>query len=122
MLVADYTNHRVQRFSSTGAFIETWGSQGTGAGQLSFPVSIAVAHTAPIVVVESGNKRVQRFSASGTSTGMIASNLLGPFGVALDGLGLVFVTQAAANLISPYADATTPALRVSWGALKRRYQ
>ena len=42
--VSEYGNHRVQKFSSTGAFITKWGSVGSGDGQFNggvYPQGIA---------------------------------------------------------------------------------
>src|SRR5215212_5633709 len=31
--VADYANHRIQKFDSSGTYVTQWGSNGTGNGQ-----------------------------------------------------------------------------------------
>nr|MBC7244203.1 hypothetical protein [Chloroflexota bacterium] len=42
LYVADTGNHRVQRFSATGAFLGKWGSLGVGDGQFWYPSGVAV--------------------------------------------------------------------------------
>ena len=40
--VADYSNHRIQKFTSTGTFLAKWGSLGSGDGQFSSPIGVAM--------------------------------------------------------------------------------
>jgi probable HAF family extracellular repeat protein len=67
ILVTDWGNTRVQIFSSTGAYLGQFGTQGSGNGQFGFGlVGIAVdPDTRNIVVMDSGNSRVQIFNSSG---------------------------------------------------------
>jgi DNA-binding beta-propeller fold protein YncE len=121
VLVADYTNHRIQRFTADGVYVDGFGALGSKAGQLNLPIAVAVAGNGPILVAEAGNMRVQRFDATGAPAGFLSVGLEGPFGVTLDGAGLVLVAETAANRITPFDDPSTPALRTTWGALKRRF-
>jgi hypothetical protein len=64
--VAEKGNQRVQVFSSTGAFVSTFGATGSGPGQFSEPTSVAVDPATGNVYVEDFlNYRVQEFTASG---------------------------------------------------------
>jgi NHL repeat len=83
--VADFFNNRVDEFSAAGAFIKAYGwgvadgaSQfetctsscqagisGGGAGQLDSPEGIATNSSGDIYVVDSGNERIDEFSAAG---------------------------------------------------------
>ena len=68
--VVDYFNNRIQRFSSTGAFLGTWGSSGDGDGLFWFPEGVAVSpSTGQVFAADSGNDRIQRFSAAGSFLG-----------------------------------------------------
>src|SRR4030043_386743 len=40
--VADAGNHRIQKFSSKGGFLQTWGSYGVGDGQFKYPYDVTV--------------------------------------------------------------------------------
>src|SRR5580765_5337043 len=40
--VADYGNHRVQKFTDTGAYLTQWGTHGSGSGQFNGPEGLAV--------------------------------------------------------------------------------
>ena len=66
--VTDFYNNRVQRFDSSGAFLESFGSVGTGAGQFNGPVGISIDSFNTIYVVDQGNSRVQIWSNVTTTT------------------------------------------------------
>ena len=75
IFVADYFNHRIQKFDSEGRFERTWGSAGSGDGQFSYPDGIAVSRQGEVYVADRVNNRIQKFNSEGTfitkwSTGM----------------------------------------------------
>src|SRR5689334_4971451 len=39
--VADYGNHRVQKFTPTGTYLTQWGTHGSGDGQFNGPEGVA---------------------------------------------------------------------------------
>jgi tripartite motif-containing protein 71 len=63
--------NRLWRFDTAGVPDNTWdgdgvtGAPGTGAGQLTYPVAMAVDGSG-VYVVDSSNERIDRFDASGT--------------------------------------------------------
>lgn len=65
--VTDYSNDRIEEFSSTGTFLRACGSKGSGEGQLNEPTGIAVNPTnevdrgGDIYVSDSGNDRIEVF-------------------------------------------------------------
>jgi len=64
--VADTGNNRVDVFDEAGAFLFSFGSLGTGAGQLKSPNAIAVDPASHAVyVAEDPNHRVQKFDYEG---------------------------------------------------------
>ena len=66
--VGDMGNYRVQKFSATGEFLLTFGSEGTGNGQFSSEVSgnyIALSPDGATVYVGDHN-RIEAFGANGT--------------------------------------------------------
>ena len=63
--VADYNNHRIQKFDSSGNFISKWGSEGSGDGQFFIPSSVATDLSGNVYVAEWGNNRIQKFDSSG---------------------------------------------------------
>jgi DNA-binding beta-propeller fold protein YncE len=65
VLVSDTGNHRVARFDAGGAYIDSFGGNGTGAGQLIEPAQLASG--AYLFVADPFNNRVQRYRLSSFS-------------------------------------------------------
>ncbi|WKZ24373.1 MAG: 6-bladed beta-propeller [Candidatus Dojkabacteria bacterium] len=64
--VSNTGHHNVLKFSKTGSFLGSFGSEGSGDGQLTNPVGINTDSSGRVYVVDSDNHRVQRFSSTGT--------------------------------------------------------
>jgi hypothetical protein len=87
--VVDYSNNRVEKFSSTGLFEGTWGKAvdattggdicslvsgdtcqagavGALAGQMNQPIGIATGSGGSVYVADSSNHRIQKFDSAGT--------------------------------------------------------
>jgi len=58
-------NNRIVHFSATGEFIAEWGSEGSDAGQLSEPHSIAMDSRGRLFVGDRENNRIQIFTQDG---------------------------------------------------------
>ena len=58
------SNHNVQKLSSDGKYITSFGEYGTEPGQLKYPTGIWVSPDGKAYVVDSGNHRVQVFSTN----------------------------------------------------------
>ncbi len=103
--VTDTWNHRVQKFDADGRYLTHWGSAtqvaGIEAGQASFfgPRGVAVGPDNQIYVTDTGNKRVQVFTAAGQfvrefgGAGSAAGQLNEPVGLAVNADGEAFVTD-----------------------------
>jgi DNA-binding beta-propeller fold protein YncE len=130
--VADSGNDRVQKFTSTGAFITTWGSKGAGSGQFAEegPRGVATDATGNVYVADHGspltpgNFRIQKFSSSGgfiTTWGTVGSGdnqFLGPKGLATDRAGSVYVADYPLNSFDHHRVkkyASTGAFITKWG-------
>lgn len=61
VFVADFENHRVQKFTSEGEFLGAFGEQGSGPGQFDRPTDAAIDQDGNLYVVDFGNNRVQKF-------------------------------------------------------------
>jgi RHS repeat-associated protein len=128
--VVDYENNRIEKFSSSGAFIETvgWGVTngnkefetckssckagiaGSGEGQFDGPYGIAINKSSgDIYVTELGNYRVQELSSEGKfirafgSKGTGSGQFEEPLGLAIDSSGEVWVTDAGNNCIDVFS-------------------
>jgi len=53
--------HRVQEFDPSGVYVTKFGSVGSGNGQFSGPTGLAVDGFGNILVVDTGNKRIEKF-------------------------------------------------------------
>lgn len=61
-----YTNRRVVKFDKNGAFVKTWGKEGTAPGEFNTPHGIATDRNGRIYVADRSNSRIQVFDANGT--------------------------------------------------------
>jgi tripartite motif-containing protein 71 len=106
--VADWGNNRIQKFDSTGKFIATWGSSGSGNGQFRNPRSAAVDFAGNVYVVDYGNDRIQKFSSNGTfittwgSSGSGDGSFNRPTDVAVDSAGKVYVADSGNDRIQKF--------------------
>jgi len=62
VFVADFYNHRVQKFTAQGVFLVALGEHGSGQGQFERPTDMAVDADGNVYVVDFGNDRIQKFS------------------------------------------------------------
>jgi sugar lactone lactonase YvrE len=79
LYIADCNNNRVQRWlagASTGTTVsgQTNGTSGTSSSSLLYPAGVLVDSNSNIYVADSGNSRIQYWSAGATSGTTIAGN------------------------------------------------
>src|SRR6185295_1268303 len=72
------------------------GSFGTSTGTFDTPKGLAVASDGSVFVVDSGNKRIQKFNSNGAFVSAFgsSSNLSAPTAVAVSSQGVVYVADA----------------------------
>ncbi|MER7112661.1 NHL domain-containing protein [Streptomyces sp. NPDC000229] len=117
LYISDYSNHRIRKVTTDGK-ISTFagngsaGSQGDNgpavSAQLNCPRQIAVDSAGTLYVVDTGNHRVRKITADGTISAVAgtgspgfsgdgglatAAKLNTPLGVAVDGTGVLYVTD-----------------------------
>ena len=61
----DASHERIQKFSSAGAWLASWGEYGIGAGQFAGVSGLALDRWGDLYVAERGNRRVQRLRPLG---------------------------------------------------------
>ena len=106
--VMDNGNHRVQVLNSDLTFSSTFGKQGNGKGQFSFPWGIACDSTGKVYVADTLNYRIQVFTAEGKFLRMFGrrgqgrGELDSPWCVTVDTSGAVYVSEAGNHRVSVF--------------------
>jgi len=96
--VADSTNHRIQAFTDSGAFVGVLEVPGAPAG-LQFPYDITIDAHQTLLVAEWGAGRVSRLGLDGRLLGRFGSpgtdmdQFLTPWGLACDGTSRILVAD-----------------------------
>ena len=78
IIVADFWGHCISIFSANGEKIKSFGSKGSGPGQLDHPHGVTMDGEGNILVCEYGNDRIQKFSSSGTVMKSVGTHGSGP--------------------------------------------
>ncbi len=68
VIVAETGGYRIDAYTSAGALISQWGTQGAGTGQFQLARAVATNATGNVLVLDSGNQRLQVF---GTVTSVV---------------------------------------------------
>ena len=108
--VVDGGNFRVQKFSSDGKFVSTWGSIGRQSGQFSRPKEVATDKDGNVYVVDTAFGNFQIFNSEGALLLAIGSrsNTDGPAryslpsGIAVDDDGRVYVVDQFFRKVDVY--------------------
>ena len=84
LYVADYGNHRIQKFDVIGKYLHHISSNGSGNGQLLGPMGITT-HNDKVFVTESSNCRISMFHTNGQFSQIIGKGQLGyPYDVTVN--------------------------------------
>jgi hypothetical protein len=106
--VADTENHRIQKFTSDGVFLTTWGRLGSNAGEFARPHDVACDTEGRIFVADTENPRIQVFTNDGFyvtgwgSQGEGDGQFRRPHGVAVEPSGRVLVADTYNNRIQEF--------------------
>jgi DNA-binding beta-propeller fold protein YncE len=101
---------QVLKFDGNGRFLRRWGSPGSGIGQLSRPSGLAIDSRNNIVVIDTGNNRIQQFDKKGSFLSDLGSRGLGdglfkgPRGAAVDNSGNVYVADTGNHRIQKFEE------------------
>ena len=103
---------RVDKYTSSGSFITSWGSLGTADGQFNQPKGLHVDTENNVFVADQFNNRVQKFDKDGNFITKFDGSMLGhPIDVAVDSMGKVYVSDENNDQILIYELAiTTPTI------------
>ena len=78
IIAAEHHGHCISIFSANGEKIKSFGSPGSGPGQLNGPTGVTVDGEGNILVCEHGNHRIQKFSSTGTVMKSVGTRGSGP--------------------------------------------
>jgi DNA-binding beta-propeller fold protein YncE len=99
--VVDTLSHKVLVFSKdTGSLIESFGRNGTGAGDFNYPTNIFIGKDRNVYIMDSMNFRVQVFNKEGKylfsfgKHGDGTGDFSKPKGIAVDSEGHIYVSDA----------------------------
>ena len=90
------SNTRIVRYARDGTFLKSWGTKGTGPGQLMTPHSIVLDARGRLYVANRGNKRVEIYDQDGAFLGQI-TNAATPYGLALTRDDVIYVADGTAG-------------------------
>jgi DNA-binding beta-propeller fold protein YncE len=85
------------------------GGKGTGKGEFDLPTGIAVDANGNVLVGDTGNGRIEKFSPTGTFLSILGSKgtgqgqLAGPNGIAVDRTGNIYVADASNHRVQKLA-------------------
>jgi len=105
--VTDSGNARVQKFTSDGQFLETWGVSGAGNGEFRNPVGIATYEN-NVYVVDRELNRVQVFDSEGKflqswgKFGFEQGEFFYPQGISISNDGIIFVADTKNHRIQQF--------------------
>ena len=114
--VADAYNNRIEKFSSTGTWLASYGKEGSSETEVQFkePVGIAINQkTGNVYVGDQNNNRVVELSSSGKlehvfgKAGTGAGEFKEADGVAIDSKGNVWVTDSANERVNEFSETGT---------------
>ena len=120
VFIADTGNDRIRVLTAAGGLLASWGTPGSGSGQLSGPVALALGPDGRVYVADTGNNRVEVFETNGTFVRTFGSSGTGdgqfdhPAGIALDTQGSVYVSDTYNGRIQRFN--STGAFVEKWGS------
>lgn len=118
--VTDNEIFNVQKFTTDGEFITSWGSEGEVDGQFASLESVDVDSHGYVYVADNGNNRIQKFTSDGEfvfawgTEGSEQGQFDGPAGVAVDGEDNVYVTDVDNHRVQKFT--SDGEFVMSWGS------
>lgn len=103
LYVADAQRHAMVSFDLSGRYLSEFGRRGAGPGELNYPTHVAADAKGHLLVTDTMNSRIQRFTPDGQSEGVLGSagdapgHFGRPKGVAADLAGRIYVLDGLAD-------------------------
>ncbi len=114
LYVTDLQRHRVLRFNTSGVFQNEWGGYGSSTSQLNQPYGIAVDGGGNVLVAETGNDRISKFTSTGTFISSFATS--NPLNVEVDPAGNIWVTSSADDAVRVYSSGGVLLVYATWAS------
>ena len=114
LFISDEALNRISIFETDGGFVDCWGVQGRGKGELNRPSGIAFDSDGNLLVADGLNNRIQRFTPDGRylggwgRAGTAPGEFNIPWGVSTDSSDNVYVGRLAQR--------QNPEVRCRWQA------
>jgi DNA-binding beta-propeller fold protein YncE len=105
------TNARIVKFTKDGKFIKTWGTKGSGPGELDIPHAIAMDSQGRLFVGDRQNNRIQIFDQDGKYLDQWAQ-FSRPSGVFIDGKDNIYVADSESESVSKNHDGWKRGIRI----------
>lgn len=108
VFVLESTAHRVRALDSDGTQFLSFGEQGHGTGQLSYPTDLALDAGGDIWVLDAGNFRLQEFGPEGEFLGAWGERGAGPgqfvepTGLSIDGHGRIWIADRGSRTVQVF--------------------
>jgi len=90
------TNARIVKFDKDGKFIKTWGTKGSGDGQLNVPHALAFDSKGRLFVADRGNNRIEIFDQDGKFL-EAWTQFSRPSGIFIDKKDVMYVADSESN-------------------------
>lgn len=109
IVMTDLKKHQIVITDMAGKHIKSFGKRGDSDGDFNLPVAVAIEKDGGIVVADSLNARIQRFTSDGTFVNKMGRRGDGPGdlalikGVAVDSEGHIYVTDGKDHRISVFS-------------------
>ncbi|MBX6771435.1 MAG: TIGR03663 family protein [Chloroflexi bacterium] len=120
LYITDTGNKRVEKFSSTGTFLASFGAPGSDLGSFNEPVGIAIDSQGNFYVADTWNQRIEKFGPDFTPLlswpveGWDSQSVTDKPYLAVDRAGHVYVTDPDGNHVLEYS--STGQLISAWGS------
>jgi hypothetical protein len=101
---------RIDKFNSAGQLITSWGTLGSGPGQLNQPKGLTLDQNNNVYVADEFNNRIQKFDSNGNLITQFGQDRLNhPIDVAVDSQGRVYASDLDEILIYALSNPPPPA-------------
>lgn len=128
LFATNENDHDVCRYTTSGALVGCWGSQGSGPQQFDHPRGMSVTPDGHLLVADDYNDRVSVWTETGQfvctwgTSGTGAGQLQFPADIALGPDGEYYVAELGNDRVQKFGNLPTPAIRRSWGQVKSLYR